>query len=48
MESEYILTKRFGSQTLNELNVMSEPGETQEEVRELVLCGRGGPLIVSS
>ena len=35
---EYILTKRFGSQTLNELNVTSKPGETREETRVLALC----------
>jgi hypothetical protein len=35
---EYILTKRSKSQTLNEVNSMSESGETKEQARELALC----------
>jgi len=35
---EYILTKRLAAYTLNEVNSLSEAGETQKEARELALC----------
>jgi len=35
---QYILIKRSGSQILNEVNSISEPGDTQEEARALALC----------
>lgn len=35
---EYILVMRSGSQTLNEVNSISEEGDTKEEARELALC----------
>jgi hypothetical protein len=35
---EYILIKQSGSQVLNEVNSVSEDGDTKEEARELALC----------
>jgi hypothetical protein len=35
---EYILIKRLEAGTLNEVNALSEAGETREEARELALC----------
>jgi hypothetical protein len=35
---EYILTKRLEAYTLNEVNSLTEAGETQKEARELALC----------
>jgi len=35
---QYILIKRSGSQILNEVNSISETGNTKEEVRQLALC----------
>jgi len=35
---QYILIKRSGSQILNEVNSISETGDTQEEARALTLC----------
>lgn len=35
---EYILIKQSGSQILNEVNAISEEGDTKEEARELALC----------
>ena len=35
---EYILIKRAGPFVLNEVNSLSEAGETQEEARQIALC----------
>lgn len=35
---QYILTKHLEGHTLNEVNPLSEAGQTKEEARELALC----------
>jgi hypothetical protein len=35
---QYILIKRSGSQILNEVNSISDSGDTQEEARAVALC----------
>jgi hypothetical protein len=35
---EYILTKRLEAYTLNEVNALSQSGETREQAQELALC----------
>ena len=35
---QYILTKQLDGYTLNEVNLLSEAGQTEDEARELALC----------